>query len=81
MNSRSSEAAARECIRDGSRRTGQTFKGVLNYIRRHRPPLVILENVATLELRDEQGSSNADQCASELGSLGCVVPWSYGVKL
>ena len=41
------------CINDAVGKTGETFKGVMDYVRRYNPPVVICENVEGLVKRNE----------------------------
>ena len=50
--------------------SAQTFRGLLSYVRNHRPRLIIYENVDTLEESSQSGPSNQDILMSELMSLG-----------
>lgn len=49
------------CIKAKSKRTGGTFWGVHGFLMARKPPLVILENVVSLDDGKEAGLTNADQ--------------------
>jgi site-specific DNA-cytosine methylase len=46
------------CIREGFGKTGETFDGVMAYVRKFKPAIVICENVKglTMKTKDEHGS-------------------------
>jgi site-specific DNA-cytosine methylase len=64
-------ANARDCIKQKSLRTGSTLSGGMQYVRRHRPKLVFLENVAALDdINRNSGISNADELFHMFRLLG-----------
>ena len=66
--------SSKSCISEASKRTGRTFQAVLQYCERHRPGVVILENVTAIEDIDpESMQSNAEVCCSLLQGLGYQV--------
>lgn len=64
-------AMSKDCIKQKSLRTGSTLSGGMQYIRRHRPKLVFLENVAALDdINRTSGISNADELFHMFRLLG-----------
>jgi site-specific DNA-cytosine methylase len=69
-----SSSSAKGCVRLSSLRTGGTLKGCVDYIKRVRPKLVYLENVAAIEDMDKTwGTSNADEVVSMVADLGYIL--------
>ena len=66
-----------DCIRDVSGSTGETFKGVMDYVRRFRPLLVICENVAGLVKRNHGASPVINDVAQEFATCG----YAFGYRL
>ena len=67
-----------ECITEGSGQTGETFSGVLGYVRRNRPHIVICENVAGLLKRNRGRDPHIYQVRRDFQELGYVLTscWS-----
>ncbi len=75
----SSENSARHlhasCIANGTGQTGETWSGVMGYLVKFRPALVILENVTGLAKRN-RGATPQIQCVmASLNSLGYSADW------
>ncbi len=67
-------SSAKNCVTAGSRQTGETWQGGLNYIRRAKPTLVFLENVQAITEQNKDGTSNAMEVERLLALEGyCTV--------
>ena len=64
-----------QCIADGSGQTGETFKGVQDYVRRFRPKLVICENVCGLLKRNRGRDPQIWRVRSAFQELGYAFAW------
>jgi len=68
----------RHCVRDHNSSTGKTFHGVLMYVERHKPLVVIIENVPGLKVRpDAEVLSNLDMVLHELRVRGYLCSWEF----
>jgi site-specific DNA-cytosine methylase len=64
----------KSCIETASGKTGRTARGVLNFIKRHQPVIVTLENLKSLALKSSpEKPSNLEFLQSELNALGYTV--------
>ena len=64
----------KDTIREGSSKTGGTFRGLYNYIVLHRPRFLTLENVTTIdEVSPTTHTSNLDDVLKMLESVGYVI--------
>lgn len=63
--------SSRECVRDGTGRTGMTWGGCMNYEKSHPPDCSFYENVCNLaSKKDPNSESNLDCCHEQLAKLG-----------
>lgn len=75
------------CVADSSRstRTGNTARACMEFIKRMRPPMFVLENVRNLALNTKQGSSNLHTLVEVANACGYSVahkllsPASFGI--
>ena len=66
--------ANRSCVEAGKGRTGSIAKGHMDFIRAHRPPIWIAENVRNLHVKDPATQlSNLDSLIAQANELGYVV--------
>mmetsp|Transcript_14282 Transcript_14282/g.33747 ORF Transcript_14282/g.33747 Transcript_14282/m.33747 type:complete len:454 (+) Transcript_14282:95-1456(+) len=63
------------CIDDATGQTGETFSGTREYMRRHRPGMVICENVAGLAKRNQGRDPQVFSVMSAFKDLGYAADW------
>lgn len=66
-NENNASSLFKSCINDFTGATGETFKGVLMYVTKHRPSMVLMENVPTIM------GTNLDAVAHAFNELGCTI--------
>lgn len=72
------------CVEAGTASTGRSFKAVIDYVVKHRPRAVVLENLETLLETAEDGSCDGDYIIRFLQDLGykarafCIDARLYG---
>ncbi|CAK0904682.1 unnamed protein product, partial [Prorocentrum cordatum] len=69
------QGANKDCIAKGTKRTGSTFKGVLDYVASRFPRVMLLENVEAMNCKPDDGAgpSNGEAVCAALRRIGYAV--------
>ena len=65
------------CIEEASGETGETFSGMMSYIKKHKPMVVIAENVKGITMRNKGSPPVIGQVVDEMRQAG----YSFGWKI
>ncbi len=65
------------CIQEASGETGETFSGMMGYIKKHKPMVVIAENVRGITMRNKGSPPVIGQVVDEMRQAG----YSFGWKI
>lgn len=67
--------AFKNCITEGTGSTGETFSGMMDYVKKHRPRVVIAENVKGITMRNDGQPPVINQVADAMKKAGYHFDW------
>eukprot|EP00438_Fugacium_kawagutii_P018068 Skav221813 [mRNA] locus=scaffold2435:174634:175245:- [translate_table: standard] len=67
--------AFKNCIKEGTGSTGETFSGMMDYVKKHKPRVVIAENVKGITTRNDGQPPVINQVADAMKKSGYHFDW------